>query len=173
MKFDMPCVLEQLRYTGMLETIRIRKTGYPVRLLFGHFVDRYRYLVSTHLPRGAPNKELCRIILDKAAPKDAQAQYQLGLTRVFLRESLERTLEYNRALILERAAITVQRYSDLLKRIFILQKVKNSSKIEISKFRNLYQIFVQVTSSKILFLLELYKFILNIATLIQNIIYFL
>lgn len=109
MKFDMPCVLEQLRYTGMLETIRIRKTGYPVRLLFGHFVDRYRYLVSTHLPRGAPNKELCRIILDKAAPKDAESQYQLGLTRVFLRESLERTLEYNRALILERAAITVQR----------------------------------------------------------------
>ncbi|KAG7210137.1 hypothetical protein KM043_011699 [Ampulex compressa] len=111
MKFDMPCVLEQLRYTGMLETIRIRKTGYPVRLLFGHFVDRYRYLVSTHLPRGAPNKELCRIILDKAAPKEAQTQYQLGLTRVFLRESLERTLEYNRALILERAAITVQRYT--------------------------------------------------------------
>ncbi|KAK2585066.1 hypothetical protein KPH14_008582 [Odynerus spinipes] len=111
MKFDMPCVLEQLRYTGMLETIRIRKTGYPVRLLFGHFVDRYRYLVSTHLPRGAPNKELCRIILDKAAPKEAQSQYQLGLTRVFLRESLERTLEYNRALILERAAITVQRYT--------------------------------------------------------------
>jgi len=110
MKFDMPCVLEQLRYTGMLETIRIRKTGYPVRLLFGHFVDRYRYLVSTHLPRGAPNKELCRIILDKAAPKEAQSQYQLGLTRVFLRESLERALEYNRALILERAAITVQRY---------------------------------------------------------------
>ncbi|XP_014481805.1 PREDICTED: unconventional myosin-XV isoform X1 [Dinoponera quadriceps] len=111
MKFDMPCVLEQLRYTGMLETIRIRKTGYPVRLLFGHFVDRYRYLVSTHLPRGAPNKELCRIILSKAAPKEAQSQYQLGLTRVFLRESLERALEYNRALILERAAITVQRYT--------------------------------------------------------------
>ncbi|XP_018045561.1 PREDICTED: unconventional myosin-XV isoform X1 [Atta colombica] len=111
MKFDMPCVLEQLRYTGMLETIRIRKTGYPVRLLFGHFVDRYRYLVSTHLPRGAPNKELCRIILDKAALKEAQSQYQLGLTRVFLRESLERALEYNRALILERAAITVQRYT--------------------------------------------------------------
>ncbi|KMQ93138.1 unconventional myosin-xv isoform x1, partial [Lasius niger] len=111
MKFDMPCVLEQLRYTGMLETIRIRKTGYPVRLVFGHFVDRYRYLVSTHLPRGAPNKELCRIILDRAAPKEAQSQYQLGLTRVFLRESLERALEYNRALILERAAITVQRYT--------------------------------------------------------------
>lgn len=111
MKFDMPCVLEQLRYTGMLETIRIRKTGYPVRLLFSHFVDRYRYLVHTNLPRGAPNKELCRMILDRAAPQESHTQYQLGLTRVFLRESLERTLEYNRALILERAAITVQRYT--------------------------------------------------------------
>ncbi|XP_048509561.1 uncharacterized protein LOC105693576 isoform X2 [Athalia rosae] len=112
MKYDMPCVLEQLRYTGMLETIRIRKTGYPVRLLFSHFVDRYRYLVqNTNLPRGAPNKELCRMILDKAAPQESHTQYQLGLTRVFLRESLERTLEYNRALILERAAITVQRYT--------------------------------------------------------------
>ncbi|KAJ8681733.1 hypothetical protein QAD02_017525 [Eretmocerus hayati] len=113
MKFDMPCVLEQLRYTGMLETIRIRKTGYPVRLPFNHFVERYRYLVQppVSLPRGAPSKELCRIILEKAAPKDAHSQYQLGLTRVFLRESLERTLEYNRALILERAAVTVQRFT--------------------------------------------------------------
>lgn len=139
MKFDMPCVLEQLRYTGMLETIRIRKTGYPVRLLFGHFVDRYRYLVSTHLPRGAPNKELCRIILDKAAPKDAQAQYQLGLTRVFLRESLERTLEYNRALILERAAITVQRYS--FKKNFYPSEDKKSF-----KNRNFERIYIKFLS---------------------------
>lgn len=109
MKFDMPCVLEQLRYTGMLETIRIRKTGYPVRLPFAHFVERYRYLMPRDLPRGAPSKELCRIILEKAASKDDQNQYQLGTTRVFLREWLERTLEYSRALILERAAITVQR----------------------------------------------------------------
>ena len=40
MKFDMPLVLEQLRYMGMLETIKIRKTGYPVRLKYLAFAQR-------------------------------------------------------------------------------------------------------------------------------------
>jgi myosin heavy subunit len=57
MKFDMPIVLEQLRYTGMLETIRIRKMGYPVRLRFSQFVERFRYLLPQQvggLTRGTP-----------------------------------------------------------------------------------------------------------------------
>jgi myosin-15 len=43
MRFDMPVVLEQLRYAGMLDTIKIRQSGYPVRVKFQQFVDRYRY----------------------------------------------------------------------------------------------------------------------------------
>ena len=32
--FDPDVVLRQLRYTGMLETVRIRKLGYPWRFAF-------------------------------------------------------------------------------------------------------------------------------------------
>lgn len=118
MKLDMPIVLEQLRYTGMLETIRIRKTGYPIRLKFAHFVERYRYLLQPRgcsLPRGAPYRELCRAILDQADREGAPTghaghslDYQLGTTRVFMRENLERRLEKERADILREAAVTVQ-----------------------------------------------------------------
>ncbi|XP_049851037.1 unconventional myosin-XV isoform X4 [Schistocerca gregaria] len=111
MKFDMPIVLEQLRYTGMLETIRIRKMGYPVRLKFAQFVERYRYLLPHRgrtVQRGTPFRELCRVILETAA--SGSGDYQLGTSRVFLREGLERRLERERAEVVKKAAVTVQRH---------------------------------------------------------------
>ena len=38
-------VLAQLRYSGMLETIRIRKAGFSVRIKFADFIDRQVYPV--------------------------------------------------------------------------------------------------------------------------------
>lgn len=43
---DSELVVRQLRYSGMLDTIRIRRCGYPVRHLYASFVDRYRVLVN-------------------------------------------------------------------------------------------------------------------------------
>lgn len=71
MRFDMPVVLEQLRYSGMLDTIRIRQSGYPVRMKFQHFVEWYRYLLPGNFPRGTPYRDLCRVILDQMPPTGA------------------------------------------------------------------------------------------------------
>ncbi|KAJ8922961.1 hypothetical protein NQ315_001507 [Exocentrus adspersus] len=110
MKFDMPVVLEQLRYAGMLDTIRIRQSGYPVRMKFHQFVDRYRYLLSG-IPRGAPFRDLCRAILQQMPSSDTEGpDYQLGATRVFLRESLERQLEIARSDSLKGAAVLIQKH---------------------------------------------------------------
>jgi len=39
-------VLSQLRYVGLLETVRIRRAGFSVRILFNDFVLRYGFLAS-------------------------------------------------------------------------------------------------------------------------------
>ena len=46
--FDEETVQRQLRYTGMLETVRIRQAGYNVRLSYEEFIHLYRIL----LPKG-------------------------------------------------------------------------------------------------------------------------
>lgn len=80
LKLDMDIVLEQLRYSGMLETIRIRKMGYPVRMKFLIFADRYRCLLRAKVPRGAPAREISKVILDGFP--GSQDQFQLGSTKV-------------------------------------------------------------------------------------------
>ena len=41
-KFDTDYVMAQLRYTGLGQTVKIRQTGFPVRLTFAEFLERYR-----------------------------------------------------------------------------------------------------------------------------------
>ncbi len=41
-RFDGAMVLNQLRYSGMLETVRIRRAGYPLRREFPDFLFRYK-----------------------------------------------------------------------------------------------------------------------------------
>lgn len=110
LRMDMPCVLQQLRYLGMLDTIRIRQKGYPVRLRFQHFVERYRHMIKGPLPRGTPYRELCRSVLDNLARTGIEGpDFQLGATRVFLREAQHRTLESGRSERLRNAAVIIQR----------------------------------------------------------------
>jgi myosin-15 len=56
------------------------------------------------------NRELCRVILSTCCPEaETNGDYQLGTTRVFLREWLERELERERARVVRAAAITMQK----------------------------------------------------------------
>lgn len=110
LRMDMPCVLQQLRYLGMLDTIKIRQSGYPVRLRFQHFVERYRHMMNSPLPRGTPYRDLCRNVLDTLPATGVDGpDFQLGATRVFLREALHRALEGSRSERHRNAAIVIQK----------------------------------------------------------------
>lgn len=128
LRMDMPCVLQQLRYLGMLDTIRIRQRGYPVRLRFQHFVERYRHMLKSPLPRGTPYRDLCRSVLDTLPATGVEgADFQLGATRVFLREALHRNLEGGRSERLRRAAVVIQKNVRAMLARKVLQRKKRAA----------------------------------------------
>ncbi|CAG9566199.1 unnamed protein product [Danaus chrysippus] len=103
--FDEETVQRQLRYTGMLETVRIRQAGYNVRLTYDEFIQLYRIL----LPKGLLSSQadvrhfLATLNLDRD-------NYQLGATKIFMRESEQTKLEYRLHQQIMASIITIQRW---------------------------------------------------------------
>ncbi|XP_036109240.1 myosin-IIIb [Molossus molossus] len=81
LKFSQERVLAQLRYTGILETVRIRQQGYSHRILFEEFVKRYYYLAFRAHQIPVASKESCVAILEKSRLD----HWVLGKTKVFLK----------------------------------------------------------------------------------------
>uniref|UniRef100_A0A2K5I0J6 Unconventional myosin-X n=1 Tax=Colobus angolensis palliatus TaxID=336983 RepID=A0A2K5I0J6_COLAP len=104
-QFDQAVVLNQLRYSGMLETVRIRKAGYAVRRPFQDFYKRYKVLMrNLALPEDVRGKCTSLLQLYDAS----NSEWQLGKTKVFLRESLEQKLEKRREEEVSHAAMVIQ-----------------------------------------------------------------
>ncbi|XP_076454167.1 myosin-VIIa-like isoform X2 [Babylonia areolata] len=104
--FDRELCCRQLRYSGMMETIRIRRAGYPIRHHFDRFVDRYRILVNGIGPAHtedcrAASSRICQAVLKGA-------DFQLGRTKVFLKDAQDMYLEQQRELTLTRKILVIQ-----------------------------------------------------------------
>ncbi|XP_033921235.1 unconventional myosin-XV [Melopsittacus undulatus] len=107
--FEADVVSSQLRYSGILETIRIRKEGFPIRIPFLVFIDRYRCLVdmwSNVIPNGSNCVEMLRSLCPVSP-----SMYYVGVTKLFLKEQLYQALESKRARAHHLAALTLQRYA--------------------------------------------------------------
>ena len=65
-------------------------------ILFNYHDLRYRCLLKGRIPRGAPTKEISRVILDAYSSGHERDSYALGSSKVFLRENLEAVLEKTR-----------------------------------------------------------------------------
>ncbi|XP_058889480.1 unconventional myosin-X-like isoform X1 [Acipenser ruthenus] len=104
-KFDPEVVLNQLRYSGMLETVKIRRAGFPVRRQFQDFYTRYKMLLKV---KGTPgdDKGKCTVLLKSY--DCAKTEWQLGKTKVFLKEALEQRLEKDREEARRKAGMVIR-----------------------------------------------------------------
>ncbi|XP_077396049.1 unconventional myosin-XV isoform X2 [Festucalex cinctus] len=107
--FEDDLVKGQLRHSGIMETIRIRKEGYPVRLPFSVFLFRYKSLVGIQqLP--SANGDNCVLLLSKLCPLNPE-DYHVGVTKLFVKEAVYQLLECKRERCRQFAALTLQRYA--------------------------------------------------------------
>ena len=91
--FEAGLVMEQLRYSGVLEVVRIRREGFPIRLSFVDFYRKYQIFTNGKPAAEYPGPDNCR---DEAQAKWCcqqiaawvlqPGQYQLGHTLIFLRD---------------------------------------------------------------------------------------
>ncbi|XP_075265474.1 unconventional myosin-XV-like isoform X2 [Convolutriloba macropyga] len=141
-EFDRQLVVAQLNYLGVLETIKIRKLGYPIRLYFAAFINRYRCLMlhlfnsTSFAARTLQTREICEVFLKSLQPRFS-SNFQLGLTKVFMREDLERHLEMRRNDVMWVAASRIQSWA----RAIVLRKkflLKRQSAIVIQKYFRQY-----------------------------------
>ncbi|XP_036997847.2 unconventional myosin-IXb isoform X6 [Artibeus jamaicensis] len=101
--FDEELVLQQLRYTGMLETVRIRRSGYSAKYTFQDFTEQFQVL----LPKNTrPCREVISALLEKMNVD--KRNYQIGKTKVFLKET-------------ERQALQATLHREVVRKILLLQ----------------------------------------------------
>lgn len=83
-KVDANMVLDQLRCNGVLEGIRICRQGFPSRLPFSEFRQRYEIIVPGVIPKGFMDGRKAAQILLETLNLDLN-QYRIGSSKVFFR----------------------------------------------------------------------------------------
>ncbi|AWP04504.1 putative unconventional myosin-VIIa-like [Scophthalmus maximus] len=106
--FDRGLCMRQLRYSGMVDTIRIRNLGYPIRFPFEEFVQRYRVFLKTTIcdPRTEKAAACCAAICQAALKEE---EWKIGKTKVFLKDAHDAILERMREQELSRIVGVIQR----------------------------------------------------------------
>jgi myosin heavy subunit len=79
--WELDLVTRQLRYAGVLETIKIRKLGYSFRMEFGDFVRRFKNCAYHYGEEVAETKEVCL----KICQGFKLDNFQVGDSKVFMK----------------------------------------------------------------------------------------
>lgn len=96
-KLDAHLVLDQLRCNGVLEGIRICRQGFPNRVVFQEFRQRYEILTPNSIPKGFMDGKQACVLMIKALELDSNL-FRIGQSKVFFRAGVLAHLEEERDL---------------------------------------------------------------------------
>lgn len=100
--FDRRLILEQLRCNGVLEGIRIAREGYPNRIFFKEFFQRYK-LLSTDFPASSNSKKNCEFLLSSLHLDPSV--YKVGTTKLFFKAGVLAELEAKKEKIINKILV--------------------------------------------------------------------
>ncbi|XP_024127662.1 myosin-11 [Oryzias melastigma] len=106
-KMDAHLVLEQLRCNGVLEGIRICRQGFPNRIVFQEFRQRYEILAAGSIPKGFMDGKQACCLMVKHLDLDPNL-YRIGQSKMFFRTGVLAQLEEERDLKLTVVIIAFQ-----------------------------------------------------------------
>lgn len=151
--FQKAMSLHQLRCGGVLETMRIAAAGFPTRWPFAKFCERYRILAPGLYDKYKDKWAECATEIIKNERLTA-AQFQIGVTKVFLRAGLVALFEQRLKEKLERAAIKLQKHiRGFVKRKQFLRMKRDAVTIQCRVRRLLAQHLLKVKKRDFLSLL--------------------
>ncbi|CAI2315989.1 unnamed protein product [Caenorhabditis sp. 36 PRJEB53466] len=104
--FDDNIILRQLRYTGMLETVRIRRAGYSVRIEYPSFVQQYRILLRHG--RESTVDDVKEYIHSHPSIDNDNIQY--GTSKIFMRDAEKLILDDHLHRTIMQSIDTLQRW---------------------------------------------------------------
>uniref|UniRef100_A0AAQ5YD84 Myosin-9 n=1 Tax=Amphiprion ocellaris TaxID=80972 RepID=A0AAQ5YD84_AMPOC len=106
-KLEPHLVLDQLRCNGVLEGIRICRQGFPNRIVFQEFRQRYEILTPNAIPKGFMDGKQACVLMIKALELDPNL-YRIGQSKVFFRAGVLAQLEEERDMKITDVIISFQ-----------------------------------------------------------------
>ncbi|XP_061883034.1 myosin-9-like isoform X2 [Entelurus aequoreus] len=106
-KLEAHLVLDQLRCNGVLEGIRICRQGFPNRIVFQEFRQRYEILTPNAIPKGFMDGKQACVLMIKALELDPNL-YRIGQSKVFFRAGVLAHLEEERDMKITDVIISFQ-----------------------------------------------------------------
>jgi myosin heavy subunit len=101
---DNNLVLHQLRCNGVLEGIRICRKGFPSRVEYAEFKQRYRILNATAVPEKGfvDARKASTLLLSSIEDEVPNEQYRFGHTKIFFKAGvIGKVIKYDLTVIIK------------------------------------------------------------------------